>query len=296
VEPSFSEADPYSRSSYRSTSQKHRSRLPRLASVLAFAVVLTISMGAFYVAFAQSYSTGTYLDSSCASGSASAFTGQDIYVLFELPGPGEGVGYLVTGSTTLSTVSLDSISSTCVPFYYGPGTYTAYLLSSTGSSTSTSSALFTEFSPFTVAAYPDPSCAGSQASLFTSGGNVYIVIAGPGSLGPPWYGFVESGTTTYLAFGPNTDPSSTSTCLTLSMASAGTYTGLVASVGGSGTAQFTSTPLSTNFTVNSAVPDLPLGVLPLVVILPLVYLFFLLRSKAKPGENAGLQGGQGSKS
>jgi mannose/fructose/N-acetylgalactosamine-specific phosphotransferase system component IID len=54
--------------------------------------------------------------------------------------------------------------------------------------------------------------------------------------------------------------------------SAGTYTGLIATVVGSTTSASTQTPVSTNFTISAAVPDLAYGFIPLMAILLVVYI------------------------
>lgn len=217
------------------------------------AFVVLLAGGAFYVAFAQTEAVGSYQDSGCALTPAGVFPPYaQVYLLFEGTSAGYGgeVAWSLPSSTTI-TIPITGASSTCYQFSnQGPGVFTAYLVTTSGSSSNSITTLST--APFTVSPYwvqPERGslCAFPQ-SAFQSGATAYFLVEGSDAglviIGP--------GTTVTNDIGGSstTVGQSVSACVPFSPSSTGTYTAYAGSVNTDGT--FTSTEATTYFTVTNA--------------------------------------------
>ena len=155
------------------------------ARLFTSAVVLGIASAAFYVAFAQAPSAGTYQDVSCSTLSTATFTQNGVaYVLFEVPAGGPGLQWAaeeVSGTGTVYVISHDTGSATTTCYsdlLVKTGTYSALLIASTtspspGNATS-ASAVFTALPIFVVYVYADPGCSATSAASVSKGLTAYV--------------------------------------------------------------------------------------------------------------------------
>lgn len=242
--------------------------------LLSAAFVLLVAFGGLYVVFAQGFAVGAYQDLSCTMAASSFNQGQAVYLLFETPGPNEGEGQVVTGTST-SLVTMGTESSTCHA-YGAPraGTYTAYILELTSSVTSTQgSKVFTVVPIYVVDVYADSGCSATSTASFSQGADAYVQFEMPGVVGGQVYiaRIVNSTYTTNVIAG-YTGLASTSTCHAYFASNTGTYTGVLVESTNS-PAPGSSTLAFQEFTVGSSgVPDLSSGVLPLLFAIAVAYL------------------------
>ncbi|MDE1858197.1 MAG: hypothetical protein KGI26_03910 [Thaumarchaeota archaeon] len=271
-----------------------RSQLRPLARILTIALVVLITFGAFYVAFAQT--AGTYSDPSCSLATASFQQHGTAYVSYFVPGvTGNTVGYyarIISGTSSLTDLvpgfyTGQSATASCQAYaLISSGTFTAVIIVSTasptpgGTSTETS-AVFTALPIYIVNVYGDSACSATSTSSFAKGSTAYIQFEMPGAnTGSAEIAQVANSTTTDQVTS-RTDLVSLSTCYPYVASANGVFTGAILVVINT-TPAITSVSAFNEFTVGSgAVPDLPFGIFPMLLTVILAYLMLVARSKAK---------------
>lgn len=247
--------------------------------VLACALVFLVA--AFVpVSFAAS-SAATYSGSSACTTSQTAFKlGDTVHGYGSgLTGGPDIVFEYTSGATTFTSSTVAFASTLCDATGYAPataGTWTLTVASCTengnsgncksGSITTLATSTF-YIDTATVATYSNSACT-TSASSFNAGTTIYA--GGTETGGPFSVNFVSPSSTTAASDSVATSGSYCVSYAVPSNAQTGNWTVTVTESSDSVAEQIqTSTP---TFTLNGAVPDIPFGVLPLVLIVPALYL------------------------